>query len=211
MTRRAMKRCTMLMWRLLPGGFVLSFFLMGCSAVQQSTGTPRSVIEQMLLNQALERGLDQVVLPLSPETAFSLDAIALDVHPATGMNSDKGFAKGKVDSWLRSRGFRILRDKTGFKVRMVIEVLGTQQSENFLGIPPISSSVIPFALPELALYKASRQMSLARFKLEIFDQDSGRLVHATPFYQGIAYLNQYVLLFGFTFRTTDLTPPPPEA
>ena len=197
--------------RLLRVGLVLSCFLMGCSAVQQSTGTPRSITEQMLLNQAIERGLDQAVLPLNPQTTLALDAIGLAVPPEVGANSDINFAKGIIDGWLRAQGYRVLNSKKGFKVRIVIQTFGTQQSESFVGIPQISSSVIPFALPELALYKASRQMSLARFKLEILDQDSGRLVHATPFYQGIAYLNQYVLFFGFTFRTTDLTPPPPEA
>ena len=191
-------------------GLVLSCVLAGCSAVQQSTGTPRSVIEQMLLSQAIERGLDQAVLPLPPETPLSLEAIGLDSHPGSDNNSDKRFTKGLIESWLRSQGFLVSRGAKGVKIRVVIRALGTQQAENFFGIPPISSVVIPFALPELALFKASRQMSIARFRMEVIDQKSGRLIYMTPSYEGDAYLNQYVLLFGFTFRMTDLAPPPPE-
>jgi len=182
----------------------------GCAALQQQTGTARSANEQLLLTQAIEQGLAQAHLPLLQGTELSIEAIGLTSPSVVGNDSDIEFAKELVDSWLLSQGFRKAVGKKGHEVRVIIQSLGTQQAETFIGIPAVTSYIIPFALPELALFKASRQRSLARFRLDVIDLNTGRLVYATPSYEGDAYLNQYILLFGFTFRLTDLVPPPPS-
>lgn len=190
---------------------VLCGLVTGCAALQQQTGTARSANEQLLLTQAIEQGLAQAHLPLLQGTELSLEATGLTSPSVAGKNSDDiEFAKELVDSWLLSQGFRRAVGKKGHEVRVIIQSLGTQQAETFIGIPAITSYIIPFALPELALFKASRQRSLARFRLDVIDLNTGRLVYATPSYEGDAYLNQYILLFGFTFRLTDLVPPPPS-
>lgn len=183
----------------------------GCAALQQQTGTARSANEQLLLTQAIEQGLAQAHLPLLQGTELSIEAIGLTSPSVVGNDSDIKFTKELVDSWLLSQGFRKAVGKKGHEVRVIIQSLGTQQAETFIGIPAVTSYIIPFALPELALFKASRQRSLARFRLDVIDLNTGRLVYATPSYEGDAYLNQYILLFGFTFRLTDLVPPPPSA
>ncbi|WP_455244177.1 hypothetical protein [Petrachloros mirabilis] len=183
---------------------------MGCASLQQQTGTVRSAAEQLLLTQAIERSLAQAHLPMSPGTEFSVEAIGLTPPQVVGNDSDKEFAKELVDSWLLSQGFRTRVGAKEHKVRVIIQSLGTQQAETFIGIPAISSYLIPFALPELALFKVSRQRSLARFKMDVIDVKTGGLVYTTPLYEGDAYLYQYVLLFGFTFHLTDLVPPPPS-
>ena len=182
----------------------------GCAALQQQTGTARSANEQLLLTQAIEQGLAQAHLPLLQGTELSIEAIGLTSPSVVGNDSDIKFTKELVDSWLLSQGFRKAVGKKGHEVRVIIQSLGTQQAETFIGIPAVTSYIIPFALPELALFKASRQRSLARFRLDVIDLNTGRLVYATPSYEGDAYLNQYILLFGFTFRLTDLVPPPPS-
>ena len=56
---------------------VLSGAVTGCTALQQQTGTVRSANEQLLLTQAIERGLAQAHLPLLQGTELSLEAIGL--------------------------------------------------------------------------------------------------------------------------------------
>ncbi len=47
-------------------------------------------------------------------------------------------------------------DQPAYLARVSIESLGTMQGLVFFGMPPIQSLIIPFALPEIVLYKHVR-------------------------------------------------------
>jgi hypothetical protein len=89
-----------------------------------------------------------------------------------------------------------------------VQALGTVQGETFFGMPPVQSVIIPFALPELTLYKRQAQTGYMRYSLDIYDSSTGRLVRSTPWYAGSSYYNQYTFLFLFKYNSTDLILPP---
>jgi hypothetical protein len=90
----------------------------------------------------------------------------------------------------------------------MVQALGTEQGVTFFGMPPVQSVIIPFALPELTLFKLQNQRAYTRLSLDIFETATGRLVRSTPWYVGSSYYNQYTILFFIYFRTTDLVLPP---
>ena len=93
-------------------------------------------------------------------------------------------------------------------VRVMVQSLGTSQSLTFLGMPAVQSVLLPFALPELTLYRKQNQLAYARIKLDIFENATGRLIGSTPWWVGKTFYNQYTILFFMFFNTTDLNDPP---
>lgn len=185
-------------------GLALSLVMVvsGCSIVQERTNSPMTPVEQLLLTQAVERGMSDVTLPLPLGTAVTLTSY--------GFTPDKEFARRLVEGWFLSHGYRIVPfDVAPVTVRMIIHALGTERGESFFGIPPITSSLFfPAALPELAIYRMAGQKGLARYQLEIADSKTGGLIHRSPMIEGSVFMNQYTVLLWFTFQRTDLVGAP---
>ncbi len=192
-----------------PPGWTLTGILLatgllaaGCSTMQDRTNTPRTSGEQLLLAQAIERGLSDLSLPLSTNTAVAVKSF--------GFTDDKEVAHRQIESWFLAQGYPVVEDdKAAINVRVLIQALGTERSETFFGVPAISSLLIPLALPELVVYRAARQQGVARYQLELTDAKTGALLHRSRLCEGTAFLNQFTVLFLFTFQRTDLLPPPP--
>jgi len=69
----------------------------------------------------------------------------------------------------------------------MVESLGTMQGLTLIGLPPIQSTVIPFSLPELALYKFQKQSGYARLHVDMFDNRTGEFVGSSATIIGRTY------------------------
>jgi hypothetical protein len=107
-------------------------------------------------------------------------------------------------------GYLIAPPKTdpAYLARVVVESFGTTQGLTFFGMPPIQSVVIPFALPELVLYKLQGQKRYARLHVDFFDNHTGGHVGFTSTVIGRTYYDQYKILFFVSWVTTDMSAPP---
>lgn len=183
-------------------GVMLSWSLAGCSLNYETTKSARSPLEQLLMTQSLQRGLVEAVPPVRPGQSIAVEAV--------GLTGDQAFVVSQVEKWLAREGFAVPKDgKENLMARVTIEAFGTLQDGTFFGIPPIGGGIIPISLPELALYKATRQRGHARFSVDFIDKKTGRLVRSSAVHEGNSYYNQYVFLFAFNVNKTDLLPPPP--
>ena len=174
--------------------------LAGCSATKNTTATARSTWEQLLLSQSLERTLHSATIPLNPGVSVAVEAV--------GLTGDKDFARDLFAGWLREKGLHVGTEAPKYLIRIILHSFGTEQSESFMGVPEIQSTFIPFALPELAFYKAVKQRGYTRLNLEVSDKKSGALIAASPVYEGDVYFNQTVFLLMFGTSSTDIVPPP---
>ena len=172
----------------------------GCSTSPKTTDTPRSTMEQLLLSQSLERTLSSASIPFSPGEPVSVEAV--------GLTDDKEFAKSIVEEWLRKKGLQVGTEAPKYLVRVILQAFGTDNSETFFGVPPIQSTIIPFATPELAIYKDVQQRGYVRLNLEVSDKKTGSLIALSPVFEEEVYYNQYVWLFLFSYKSTDILPPP---
>jgi hypothetical protein len=209
--------------------FVLSIFTGACSLTREPSRTPRTVVEQLLLTHATERSLAELSVPL-PEGAnvlvevTGLTRLASYIGQADNTNqtvlsqagqlygpsTDLAYVKEVVAGRLGELGFRIRdkEDQADYIVKTIVQSLGTEQGENFFGMPPVQSVLLPFSLPELTLYKLQHQEAHMRFSLDLYERRTGRFLRSTPVYTGTAFYKLYTLLFFFSFRTTDLISPP---
>lgn len=201
---------------------LIVLLLSGCAVSQDLSRTPRTAIEQLLLSQALERSLKELTVPLGAGESVVVDATGFQtdrVHMhkidenlgvIDTLSWDLSFVRDVVASRLGELGYRVRKhdEEAAYLVRIVVQALGTNQGQTFFGMPPVQSVILPFALPELSLYKRQDQMAYVRLYLDIFETASGRFIRSTPWYIGRSFYNQYTLLFFFTFSRTDLIEPP---
>lgn len=184
---------------------LLAGILTGCGSMNNIPGPVRpTAIQQFLMTQAVERSLDgQNTIPI-PLTYG--DTVILD---SSGLTGETGFIKSAIGDWLGERGLQIAGDSQAakYRIHVLVQALGLEQKNSLMGIPPIQSTIIPFALPEIALFKTQYQTGYARFRLDIFESATGKFLRSTPWFQGMTYFNEYTILFFFNFHSTDLTAP----
>ena len=138
------------------------------------------------------------------------------------ISEDKDIVRQVMAGWLGKHGYHVMAgwfgeegyqvqgdiDQATHRINVVVGSLGTEFGETFFGLPPIQSFVIPFALPELALYKAQYQTGFVKLYFDIFELPSNRFISSTsPFFAETHY-NDYTVLFLFSFKKTDLISPP---
>ena len=179
----------------------VTLLLAGCALSREQSKTARTATEQLLLSQAVEHSLDHVSVPLPHGAPVFVKAV--------GLAADQAIVRDMVADQLGAQGMRVREkeEEATYLVRVIVQALGTEQLRTFFGMPPIQSVVIPFSLPELALYKVEQQVAVSRFYLEVFERTTGRYIISTRWYEGAAHYKQYTMLFLIGFHSTDLTPP----
>lgn len=196
----ALSKCYERSWHVSIMLAFIALVLSSCSGMQTTTNTDRSTWEQLLLSQSLTRTLDSARIPLDPGASVSVKT--------AGLTDDKDFAQDLVVGWLREKGLQVQSEDGTYLIRVILHAFGTEQSESFVGLPAIESTIIPIALPELSLYKATKQRGYSRLQLEISDTKNGALIASSPIYEDDVYFNQYIFLLAFGRTSTDISPPP---
>ena len=176
-----------------------------CSSVHTSTQSRRTAIEQLLLSEAVKKSFSQQLenpLPIPQGTNVSIDI--------SGISLDKSVIHQIMAGWLGQHGYHVQSDteKSTYQINVIVESLGTESGDTFVGIPPVQSSFIPISLPELALFKAQYQTGYTKLYLDIFELPSGRFVQSISPFFAETYYNNFVLLFLVSFKSTDLLAPP---
>ncbi|WNM62921.1 hypothetical protein [Candidatus Nitrospira neomarina] len=185
--------------------------LTGCGAMN-AIPLPESptAVQQLLMAQAVERSLHgentRSILLTSGDTV-SLDISGL--HVEDGLTVAQGFFKGAIGGWLGESGLKIVLDpaKAKYRIHILVQGLGVEQRSSLFGLPPIQSALLPIALPEIAIYASQKLSGYTRFRLDIYETETGQFVRSTPWFQGSTYFNEYTILFFFDFEFTDLIAP----
>jgi hypothetical protein len=179
--------------------------LTSCSTTQKSTQSPRTVIEQLLISEAVIRSL-----PRQPENLLPIPRGSYVVLNTSALTIDQALLQQILAGWLGQQGYLIQKDEKNatHRIDVIVEALGTELAGAFVGMPPVQSALIPFALPELSLYKSQRQAGYVKFHLNIFEIPAGRYVGSTSNFLADSYYNNYTVLFLISFTSTDLVSPP---
>jgi hypothetical protein len=202
----------------------------GCAMAREPSKTPRTAIEQLLLSHAIERALDDLTVPIAEGSSVSVEVEGFSNYlpfqsagqstkdsqpqalqnPVYGPQSDLFYVHDAVEVRLGELGYRLqdrLQDAQ-YRIKVLVKALGTEQGETFFGMPPVQSVLLPFALPELTLFREQDQMGYMRYSLDVYEVGTGRFISSTPWYLGTAYYHQFTVLFFLRFKRTDLTFPP---
>lgn len=196
--------------------------LVGCAIQQEISRTPRTAVEQLLLTQAVAQALQNITVSLPEHAKLLVDVTGLQTDRAnfnlTGAGRgvinepslDLLLIRDVVATSLGLMGYQVVHREADppYLARVVVESFGTTQGLTFFGVPPIQSVLIPFALPELTIYKQQEQKGYARLHVDFWDNKTGGYVGSTATIVGRTYYHQYTVLFYVSWITTDMTAPP---
>ena len=189
----------------LMAGFPVLMLLASCSTMHSATQSQKAAVEQLLISEAVLRSL--------PQDANDIIAIPQGARVAidtSGISADQIFLQKTLAGWLGQQGYAIQKneDKADYRISVIVRSLGTELGNSFFGMPPVTSQLIPFSLPELALYKAQYQTGYAKFHMDIFELPAGTLLQSTPPFLAQTHFNNHTILLFFTINSTDLESPP---
>jgi len=189
----------------LMAGFPVLMLLTSCSTMHSATQSQKAAVEQLLISEAVLRSL--------PQDANDIIAIPQGARVAidtSGISADQIFLQKTLAGWLGQQGYAIQKneDKADYRISVIVRSLGTELGNSFFGMPPVTSQLIPFSLPELALYKAQYQTGYAKFHMDIFELPAGTLLQSTPPFLAQTHFNNHTILLFFTINSTDLESPP---
>jgi hypothetical protein len=188
------------MTKRLTKAILLSIILMagtwGCSSVRM-TMTTRSILEQQLLVQGLERAVNK--FDLEP---FKGKRVSLNV---TGLSKDEvAFTDEYLKIQLARQGIQFATDQAEVELnlRVLAPVLAVDQSEILFGTPEFSLLGIP--IPAIVIYRKVSNKGRAEIEMYVYDAKAEKMMAALPPVVGETNYDRYTVLFIFSWTSTDL-------
>ncbi len=173
----------------------------GCTTVRESTPS-RTATEQLLLSTATEHALEDQRFPWLEGKKTFVDDRFFESY-------DKGNAVSAIRERIAASGAFLV--KTQEYADVVVEVrspvLSMDNSDTILGIPAMSLPIVltgmPIQTPEIALYKAKKSNTLAKFALFAYERPSGQYLRSVNPMMGRSYLRLYKIVF-VSWQKTDV-------
>jgi hypothetical protein len=199
----------------------------GCATIRV-TDPQRTATEQFLMSQAVSQALQQLNVDalrdrkVWVETGYFTGAEKINVNGEERQRlfttAEQAFATGELRERLLLAGARIVPERKDCDV--VLEVrsggIGIDRLDNLIGIPALALSNafgtssgtnnIPFATPEIALYKNTRQRGFASISFVAYRADTGEYLTSSGPYIGRTIRDDF-WLFGAGPRTVGNIPP----
>jgi hypothetical protein len=172
----------------------------GC-AFSSRVQTPRSSWEQILATTAIDRALAQLEWPdVDGKSVF------VEVGPPGDVLDDL-YLRRSIEVNLTDRGAQIARnaEEAGYVLSCLVGAIGLDISGRFMGLMGSQGGLIPFTIPELALYKNTLRRGVAKTEIFLVDLETGKIVHHSGPVEGAAYRRSKTFFFVFETRDSDTT------
>ena len=185
--------------------------LTACAGPTSKPTDPLTPTQQLLSSAAIKKGLSNYDVGIPKGASITLAASGLRVDQSLNGDVIHRHMKNVVAGWLGQQGV-IIREEgkdATYRVHLILESVGTTQSSRMLGLPAASSTLLPIATPELALYKRLQTQGYVAFYFDIFESESGRFIRSTEPQVGKVTQTVYTALFFIRWRETDMDTPPP--
>jgi hypothetical protein len=182
---------------------ILAMLALGACTTTRETSPQRSATEQLLISTAVDRAVERMDLKIPQGTKVFLDAEQLE-------GSDGKYAAGTMKDRLLRGGANLVADRC--KADAVVEIragaLSIDDKQTLFGIGSFDVPV-PLAgqaakIPEIALYKQKQRVGVAKIAAIGYSTADGKLIESTGPQFGYSHEDEKVLLFFFSWRTSDL-------
>jgi hypothetical protein len=205
--------------------FLLIFATGGCATIRV-TDPAHTATEQFLMSQAISAALKQLNVDALRdrkvwlETGYFTGAEQVvvngEVRQRMFTTPEQAFAAAELRERLLLGGARIVQDKKLADV--IVEVrsggIGIDRLENLIGVPASvlggglagsATSGVPISIPEIALYKNTRQRGFASISFVAYRADTGEYLTSSGPYIGRTLRDDF-WLFGAGPRTVGNIP-----
>ena len=181
---------------------LIGWLAAGCASATVTLGD-RSATEQELVIRSLQRAVAR------------LDTGALEGKRATldlrSLSKDAAFAREFLAANLRARGIRVVDagERADVELRAFALVLGVDQAETLIGVPSLQVPVVAIPIPEIALFKWTRNRGHSELEIYAFEPETGRLVDYVRDSGGRSRFDMFKVLVFVSFSWSDLEEQPP--
>lgn len=184
------------------------FALAACTSVRESS-PQRTATEQLLISTAVDRAVERMNLNVPEGTKVFLAADQLE-------GPDGKYATAAMRDRLLRRGAHLVADRG--QARAVVEIragaLSIDDKKLLVGTEGFDVPV-PFAgqfgVPEIALYREKERLGVAKLAAVGYSVPEGKLIDSTGSQLGYSHQEEKVLLFFFSWRSTDLPQEHPDS
>ena len=183
---------------------VIAAVLTGCTD-PSITNTGRNAVQEMLLANAVERGLDQMDFrPLAGKKVI-LDYVYL--APQTY----KEYFQACAETCLYTSGAAITTkaDEADYIVRLYVGTLATENTSWNIGTPelpvPIPDTSLSIAIPQLSLVKRITRNGVARFSALVLDAKTQKPFLVYREVNAMSQYNNWIVFFFIPFHSCDMT------
>lgn len=180
----------------------LLLFLSACSTAKE-TLPERSATEQLLLSTAADKAVAKLEMPLPKGAKVYLDESRFEAY-------DRGYVLAALRARLLREGGALVakRDEAELILEARAGALSINDSDDLLGIPsfqvPVPLAGV-FETPQLALYKRSEQVGVAKLGLSGYWRESGEMLFAGSPAYGLAWHDRYAVVgYGWVEGDVDL-------
>jgi hypothetical protein len=122
---------------------------------------------------------------------------------------DRDYLLRSVEVLIAERGGVVVdnEDDAHYELNVLIGAVGIDVDGRFVGVRGVKggSLLIPFTIPELALYKTVRLEGFAKTEIALLDHTKGGVVHRSGPTYGKTYGLSRIIFFVFRHRSTDTT------
>jgi len=203
---------------------VVLVFAGGCATIRV-TDPKQTATEQFLMSQAVSRSLEQLNVDalrdrkIWLETGYFTGAEQVvvngEVRQRLFTTPEQAFAAAELRERLLLGGARIVQDKK--EAEVIVEMrsggIGIDRLENLIGVPATvlggvvggTTAGIPVSIPEIALYKNTRQRGFASVSFVAYRADTGEYLTSSGPYVGRTIRDDF-WLFGAGPRTVGNVP-----
>jgi len=177
---------------LLALGIALMLLLGGCT-LSTMTNPPRSVTEQLLLSTAADRAINAYGFFAFAQKKVYVDGSYLESY-------DSKYVLGTVRDALSRAGACLVDTMTNSEI--VVEprsgALSIDSGSSLLGLPQIGAPSVAgsVGIPEIAIYKSTRQHAIAKLALLAYSTKTGERFFSSGTLFGDSYNKEYSLLLG---------------
>jgi hypothetical protein len=182
---------------------VLAMLALGACTSTRETSPERSATEQLLISTAVDRAVEGMDLEIPQGTKVFLEAGQLE-------GSDGKYAAGAMKDRLLRDGASLAgsRGNADAVVELRAGALSVDDKQTLVGIGSFDVPV-PLAgeaakIPEIALYKQKQRVGVAKIAAIGYSTADGKLIDSTGPQFGYSHEDEQVLLFFFTWRSSDL-------
>ena len=133
-------------------------------------------------------------------------SVFVEVGPPGDVLDDL-YLRRRIEVTLAERGAQIVRNAEAaeYALSCLVGAIGLDISGRFLGLQGSAEGVIPFTIPELALYKNTLREGFAKTEIYLVDLETDKIVHHSGPVEGAAYRRSKTYFFVFETRESDTT------
>jgi hypothetical protein len=172
----------------------------GC-AFSTRVQTPRSSWEQLLATTAIDRALEQLEWP---EVDGKL--VFVEIGPPGDVIDDR-YLQRRIEVSLADRGAQIVSNAEAaeYVLSCLVGAIGLDINGRLFGIQGSPGGLIPFTIPELALYKNTLRKGFAKTEIRLVERETDKVVHHSGPVEGSTYRRSRVYFFVFVTHKSDTT------